>query len=125
MSTLCVATREFISKGETSSSFVSIYALTAICLIDAIEGRYVVATADILGVSLQANIYEDVWIEFEGEMIDIFVSIDVKLYGPYVCKYRNKKFLYAKAKKAIYGCLRSALLFYIQLSGTFGNDNLP
>ena len=81
------------------------------CLMDAIEGRYV-ATADIPGAFLQATMDEDVWIKFEGEMVDIIVSINRKLYGSCMCTYRNKKFLYAKAKKAIFGCLCSALLFY-------------
>ena len=58
---------------------------------------------------------EDVWIKFEGEMVDILVSIDRKLYSPCVCTYRNKKFLYAKAKKAIYGCLCSAALLFYEL----------
>ena len=60
----------------------------ATCLIDAIEGRYV-ATADIPEAFLQADMDEDVWIKFEGEMVDILVSIDEDLYGPCVCQYNN------------------------------------
>ena len=103
--------REFISKEEASSPTVATHALMSTCLIDAIEGRYV-ATANIPGAFLQADMDEDVWIKFELEMVDILVSIDKDLYGPCVCHYKNKLFLYAKAKKAIYRCLRSALLFY-------------
>ena len=68
------------------------------------------------------------WIKFEGEMVDILVDIDKKLYGPCVCTYRGKRFLYAKAKKAIYGCLRSSLLFYELFSGaltTWGFEKNP
>ena len=108
--------REFISKEEASSPTVSTHALMATCLIDAIEGRCV-ATADIPGAFLQADMDEDVWIMFEGEMVDILVSIDEDLYGPCVSRYRSKRFLHAKAKKAIYGCLRSALLFYQLFTG--------
>ena len=108
--------REFISKEEASSPTVSTHALMATCLIDAIEGRHV-ATADIPGAFLQATMDEDVWIKFEGEMVDILVSIDEDVYGPCVCYHKNKKFLFAKAKRAIYGCLRSALLFYQLFSG--------
>ena len=68
----------------------------ATCLIDAIEGRYV-ATADIPEAFLQADMDEDVWIKFEGEMVDILVSIDKDFYGPCVWQYKNKRFLYSKA----------------------------
>ena len=64
-------------------------------LIDEIEGRYV-ETADITGAFLQADMDEDVWIKFEGDMVDILVSIDEDLYGPCVFQYKNKRFLYAK-----------------------------
>ena len=99
-----------------TSPTVATHALMATCLIDAIEGRYV-ATDDIPRALLQADMDEDVWIKFEGEMVDILVSIDEDLYGPCVCQYKNKRFLYANAKKAIYGCLRSAFLFYQIFTG--------
>jgi hypothetical protein len=44
--------REYISKDESSSPTVSIYALMTSCLMDAIEGRKV-ATCDIPGAFLQ------------------------------------------------------------------------
>jgi hypothetical protein len=46
--------REYISKDESSSPTVSIYALMTSCLMDAIEGRKV-ATCDIPGAFLQAD----------------------------------------------------------------------
>ena len=55
----------------------------ATCLIDAIEGRYV-ATADFPGAFLQADMDEDVWIRFEGEMVDVLIEIDAEMYGPCV-----------------------------------------
>ena len=108
--------REFISKEEASSPTVSTHALMATCLVDAIEGRYV-ATADIPGAFLQAKMDDDVWIKFEGDMVDVLVSINKGLYGPCVCHHKGKTYLYAKANKAIYGCLKSALLFYQLFSG--------
>ena len=50
-------------------------------------------------------------------MVDVLIEIDAEMYGPCVCEYKGKRFLYAKAKKAIYGCLRSALLFYQLFAG--------
>ena len=103
--------REFISKEEASSPTVSTHPLMATCLIDAIEGRDV-ATVDIPGAFLQATMDEDVWIKFEGAMVDVLVDIDPERYGPCVNEWKGKKYLYAKAVKAIYGTLRAALLFY-------------
>ena len=108
--------REFISKEEASSPTVSTHALMATCLIDAIEGRNV-ATADIPGAFLQATMDEDVWIKFEGAMVDVLLEIDPERYGPCVCTYNGRRYLYAKAVKAIYGAMRSALLFYQLFSG--------
>ena len=108
--------REFISKEEASSPTVSTHALMATCLIDAIEGRNV-ATADIPGAFLQATMDEDVWIKFEGAMVDVLLEIDPERYGPCVCTYNGRRYLYAKAIKAIYGAMRSALLFYQLFSG--------
>ena len=45
------------------------------------------------------------------------MTIDENLYGPCICTYNNKRFIYVNAIKAIYGCLKSALLFYQLFSG--------
>ena len=53
--------------------------------IDAIEGQYV-HTANIAGAFLQATVDENIWIKFEGEIVDILLAaIDKDLYGPCVC----------------------------------------
>ena len=88
----------------------------ATCLIDAIEGRDV-ATADIPGAFLQATMDDDVYIKFEGKMVDVLIGLDSAKYGPCVCTYKGRRFIYAKAIKAIYGTLRAALLFYQLFSG--------
>ena len=108
--------RECITRGESSSPTISIPALTATCLLNAIEGRFV-ATIDIPGDFLQANLDDEVWIKFENEMVDVLVDIDPERYGPCVCEYKGQKFLYARAIKAIYRCLKSALLFYKLFTG--------
>jgi hypothetical protein len=114
--------REFISKDEASSPAVSTHELIATCLIDAAEGRDV-ATVDIPGALLQADMGKDVWIKFEGpSKVDVLVGIDPDWYGPCVINYKGEKVLYAKAIKAIYyGTLRAALLFYELFSRTLTN----
>ena len=41
------------------------------------------------------NMDEDVWIKFEGEMVVVLLELDPKRYGPCVCHYKGRKFLYA------------------------------
>jgi hypothetical protein len=71
--------REYISKDESSSPTVSIYALMTSCLMDAIEGRKVDA-CDIPGAFLQADWPEerDCYLKFEGAMVSMICDIDPK-----------------------------------------------
>jgi hypothetical protein len=71
--------REYISKDESSSPTVSIYALMTSCLMDAIEGRKV-ATCDIPGAFLQADwpADRDCYLKFEGAMVSMICDIDPK-----------------------------------------------
>ena len=78
--------REFISQEEASSPTVSAHALMATCIIDAIEGRNV-ATADIPGAFFQAMMDDDVYIKFEGKMVEVLV-------GLYSAKYSQGTTLY-------------------------------
>jgi len=48
-------------------------------------------------------------------MVDVLLELDPERYGPCVCHHKGRKFLYAKAVKAVCGAMRSALLFYQQL----------
>ena len=54
---------------------------------------------------------------FEGKMVEVLIGLDSAKYGPCVCTYKGRRFIYAKAIKAIYGTLRAALLFYQLFSG--------
>ena len=74
------------------------------------------ATADIPGAFLQATMDEDVWIKFEGEIVDVLLELDSERYGPCVCQCKGRKVMYARAVKA-YGAMRLALLFYQLFSG--------
>ena len=108
--------REYISKDESSSPTVSIYALMASCLMDAIDERKVV-TCDIPGAFLQADwpAGDDCFLKFENVMVDMICQIDPK-YKSSVIKRGNKKFIFAKLNKAVYGTLLGAILFYEKLS---------
>ena len=110
--------REYISKEDSSSPTVSIYALMAQCVMNAIEGRKVV-TCDIPGAFLQSDWPEDddCYIRFEGLMVDMLCEID-PTYRSKVqyTKDGKKKFLYGKLAKAVYGTLMGSILFYNKLS---------
>jgi hypothetical protein len=108
--------REYISKDESSSPTVSIYALMASCLMDAIDDRKVV-TCDIPGAFLQADwpADKDCFLKFENVMVDMICHIDPK-YKKNVIYRGKKKIIYAKLTKAVYGTLLGAILFYEKLS---------
>ena len=57
------------------------------------------------------------YVKFEGVMVDIICKIDKK-YEKCVkkSKYTNKKFLYGKLNRALYGTILGAKLFYDKLS---------
>jgi hypothetical protein len=51
-----------------------------------------------------------------GQLADLMVQVDPELYGPYLRKTKKgESILYVKMLKAMYGLLRSALLFYLRL----------
>jgi hypothetical protein len=79
--------------------------------IDAMEERDV-ATVDILGAFMQADIDEVVHVKFEGEIAEMLVKMDPKLYRKYVKDENGKSVLYVELLKALYGTLKAALLFW-------------
>jgi hypothetical protein len=109
--------REYITKDESSSPTVLIYALMTSCLMDAIEGRKV-ATCDIPGAFLQADwpANRDCYLKFEGAMVSMICDIDSKYKRSIVYSKNGKKYMYAKLTKAVYGTLLGAILFYEKLS---------
>jgi len=111
--------REFISKAEASSPTVSLQALMISCLIDAIEERFVI-TCDIPGAFLQTDMpddEEDIYIRLDGTMAELLCKLDPEKYKPCMIRKGNKVVLFTKAKKAIYGTLKAALLFWQKLTG--------
>jgi hypothetical protein len=108
---------EYISKDESSSPTVYIYALMTSCLMDAIKGRKV-KTSDIPGAFLQADWPEerDCYLKFEGAMVSMICDVDPKYKNNVVYAKNGRKFIYAKLTKAVYGTLLGAILFYEKLT---------
>ena len=92
-------------------------------VIDAHEQRDVV-TLDIPGAFMQADIDDVVHVKFEGEIAEMLVKLDPKLYRKYVKNENGKTVLYVELLKALYGTLKAALLFWKLLSKNWYNGDL-
>jgi hypothetical protein len=80
-----------------------------------------VATCDIEGAYLNASMQgeETVIVVYEGEMVDYMVACNPEKYGPFVhITATGKRLLYVELLKALYGCIKSALLWYKMLAKT-------
>jgi len=104
-----------MNKDETSSPTVMTESVMLSCIIDAKEGQDV-ATADIPGAFMQADLEETVHIWLEGPMVDLMAKIDPKLYWKYIKDSNGKSVMYAELEKALYGTLQASLLFWKKLS---------
>ena len=84
-------------------------------LIEAYEERDV-AKLDIPGAFLHTETDKDVIMVLEGTLAELMVQVNPYLYRKYITKKsKGKPLLYVKMCKALYGMLRSALLFYRNL----------
>lgn len=103
------------NKEDASSPTVAIEAVMLSCVIDAKERRDT-ATVDILGAFMQADMDELVHMRLDGKMAELLVQVDPDLYEKYIVYENGKPVLYVVLKKALYGTLRAALLFWRRLS---------
>ena len=79
--------------------------LTAV--IDAMEGRDV-AVIDIPRAFMQANMDKLVHVCFMGNMVNLLLEIDPKMYGPCVIREGKEKVMYVELLKALYGTICAA-----------------
>lgn len=107
--------RAYTTKEDASLPTVAIESVMLSCVIDTMEGRDV-ATVDIPGAFMQADMDNLVHMKLEGKMAELLVQIDLKFYQKYVHLENGKQVLYVELKKALYGTLKAALLFWRRLS---------
>lgn len=110
------AQRSLYTKEETASPTVYTDALMLSLMIDAKEGRDV-ATADVTGAYLHADLEDFTILKVEGTSVDIMCRVSKK-YILFVTMEGDKKVLYLKLLKALYGSVKSALLWYVLFTGT-------
>jgi len=110
--------RAYTSKEETASPTVSIEGFMISCIIDALEKRNV-ATVDIPGAFMQTKQEDLVHVKLEGIMVDMLLKVAPGKYDKQVRFIGSsaKPYLYVRLKRALYGQLKAALLFWKNLRG--------
>ena len=84
-------------------------------VIDAKEGREV-AVIDIPNAFVQTEMEgERVIMKMRGKLAELLVEVAPEVYRDYVVTERGQTVLYLELRKALYGMLQSALLFYKKL----------
>ncbi len=82
--------------------------------IDARENREVM-TINIPGAFLHAINKDYIIMQMNGALAKLIAQMDPKLYRKYLVNKKGKKVLYLRLQKALYGMMKSALLFYQKL----------
>jgi len=108
--------RIYKTKEETSAPTVAIESLMLSCTIDAKEKRKVV-TADIPGAFMQADMDEVIHMKLEGPLAELLTKVNPAKYEKFIEIEKGKPVMYVLLKKALYGTLQAALLFWQDLSG--------
>ena len=106
---------EYTAKEDASSPTVAIELVLLTSMIDVKENRDV-ATANIPGAFMQADMDNIVHMKLKGKMAELLVKVDPKMYRKYVQMEKGKTVLYMELKKALYGSLKVALLFWRKLT---------
>ncbi len=75
------------------------------------------ATADVVGAYLLANSEDFTLLKMEGESVNIMCDV-CHGYRKFVTTENGKQVLYLQLMKALYGCVKSALLWYKLFTGT-------
>ena len=107
--------RSHIAKDEATAPTVTSEAIFIQSTIFAHEGRDI-ATCDIPGAFLQADNPDYVLMRLDGILAELMVQVAPSLYRKYVTtNTKGKAVLYVQLEKAVYGMMKSALLFYRKL----------
>jgi hypothetical protein len=105
-------------KSETASLLrVSTNALMFFIIVDAHKGRDV-ATADVTGAYLNAEMDDFVVMKFTDNLVDIFCQMRNPLHKRFMAMDKGIKVLYVWLVKAIYRCVKSAFLWYNLFNNT-------
>jgi hypothetical protein len=110
------------AKQDTTLPTVATELVYITAVIDAHEGRDV-ACFNNLGAFLHTDVDEDITMVLKGRLAEMMVQVVPNLYRKYITVDRKgTAILYVKMQKALYGLLRSALLFYNKLVADLEGD---
>ena len=112
--------RQYIRKEDASAPTVSTDALMLSCIMDAWEERDV-AIVDIPSAFLHADMDEEVNMRIDGKMAELLSKVNPKKYQRFLEEKDGKAIVYVCLKKALYGTLKEALLFWEHLSDNLVN----
>ena len=107
-------------KEETASPTISKDSFFISCIIDAIEGRKK-GIFDVKGAYLHAEHRDEVIMRIRGREVDLLCELDPS-FKEFVVEIKGKKVLYVQLDKALYGCVKSALLWYELFFVNFGRN---
>jgi len=107
--------RLYTNKEDASSPTVAIESVFLTSVIDAQENQDV-ATLDVPGAFMQAIMEDTVHMKLEGTMADLLINIAPEVYKKFAYNHNGRTILYVLLKKALYGTLKAALLFWKLLS---------
>ena len=107
----------YMQKEETSSPTVAVESLFISATMDALERRDV-ATVDIPGAFMQADMVGNVHVKLEGRLAELLAKIDPVTYNEYIHSTNGQPTMYVKLRKALYGTLQAAMLFWKDLTKT-------
>jgi hypothetical protein len=106
--------RETAEPVAATSVTIALESVIITSTIDDFEGREV-AGVDVPSALLSANMDEEVIMLLRGKLAELMVKTVPNIYRKYITlDSNNQPVLYGKLQKALYGCLRSALLFYLK-----------
>ncbi len=106
--------REHIAKEEAAAPTVALDLVFITLRIDAKENREVV-TIDMPGAFLHADNEDYVIMKMVGTLAELMVKTNPKMYMQYVVLEKGRSVLYLQLQKALYGMMKSALIFYRKL----------
>jgi hypothetical protein len=107
--------REGSTKSDATSPTVALESVLITATIDAFERRDV-AIVDVPGVFLTADMDKEVIMCLRGRLVELMVKTAPNIYRKFISiDNKGSSILYVKLQKALYGCLISALLFYLKL----------
>lgn len=107
--------RPCTKKEDASAPTVAIKSVMMACGMDAFEGSDV-ATVDIPGAFMHADVDETAHVRLEGTMTELFVKSDPKLHRKCTVMEHGKAVMHVELAKALCGTLRAALLFWKPLT---------